>query len=298
MNQHSRPRRDQPAGRGHTPWRAGAPAGAALPWKASAQQRPGGPGTHPREGKILAPRSKAMTPPRQRGRWLTVGVPSVLGGMFGISSFIVLGVSSLIGGAGLVAPLLAGLGIGVVVGGGSAFLLRNRRPQPARVNAAGTEMPVGTRTMLEKIVKSTTRQRRRLARVRRKRPDPAVKPVLNRADALLQRINSLMGSTTLQSRRPSDADVMVLEGMATRYIPDLVSALEDTVVFLAPSTGGARDKAFANLDSIDQQLAVLGEDIERIEDDVVAGVTRSLDVHSEFLKNRLAAQHRSPLIDG
>ena len=46
-------------------------------------------------------------------------------------------------------------------------------------------------------------------------PRCAVKPVLNRADALLQRINSLMGSTTLQSRRPSDADVMVLEGMAT-----------------------------------------------------------------------------------
>src|SRR5690625_6460000 len=84
-----------------------------------------------------------------------------------------------------------------------------------------------------------------------------------------------MGSTTLQSRRPSDADVMVLEGMAARYIPDLVSALEDTVVFLAPSTGAARDKAFANLESIDQQLQALGEDIERIENDVVAGVTRS-----------------------
>jgi len=299
MNQHSRPRRDQAARGGHAPWRAGAPGGAAQPWKVRAQQRaPGGPGTHPREGKILAPRSKEMAPPRQRGRWLTVGVPSVLGGMFGISSFIVLGVSSLVGGAGLVAPLLAGLGIGVVVGGGSAVLLRNRRPQPVRLSAAGAEMPVGTRTMLEKIVKSTTRQRRQLARVRRKRPDPAVKPVLNRADALLQRIDALMGSTTLQSRRPSDADVMVLEGMAARYIPDLVSALEDTVVFLAPSTGAARDKAFANLESIDQQLQALGEDIERIENDVVAGVTRSLDVHSEFLKNRLATQHRSPLIDG
>ena len=274
------------------------PGGPSGPGGASGPGGPGGPGTHPREGKILAPRSKDMAPPRQRGRWLTVGVPSVLGGTFGISSFIVLGVSSLIGGAGLVAPLLAGLGIGVVVGGGSAFLLRNRRPQPARVNAASTEMPVGTRTMLEKIVKATTRQRRRLARVRRKRPDPAVKPVLNRVDALLQRINSLMSSASLQSRRPSDADVMVLEGMALRYIPDLVSALEDTVVFLTPSTGAARDKAYANLHSIDQQLTALGDDIERIENDVVAGVTRSLDVHSEFLKNRLAAQQRSPLIDG
>src|SRR5690625_7554399 len=106
--------------------------------------------------------------------------------MFGISSFIVLGVSSLVGGAGLVAPLLAGLGIGVVVGGGSAVLLRNRRPQPGRLSAAGAETPVGTRTMLEKIVKPTTRQRRQLARARRKRPGPAANPALPRACAALQ----------------------------------------------------------------------------------------------------------------
>src|SRR5699024_12491913 len=117
-----------------------------------------------------------------RGR--SAGRPSVRGGMFGISGFIVLGGGSLVGGAGRVAALLAGRGIGVVVGGGSAGLLRSRRPQPVRLSAAGAEMPMGTRTMLEKIVKSTTRQRRQLARVRRKRPDPAVKPVLNRADAM------------------------------------------------------------------------------------------------------------------
>src|SRR5699024_10172440 len=108
----------------------------------------------------------------------------------------------------------------------------------------------------------------------------------------------LMGSTTLQSRRPSDADVMVLEGMAARYIPDLVSALEDTVVFLAPSTRAARDKAFANLESIDQQLQALGQDTERIENDVHAGGTRPPALHSEFLNDRLATQHRSPLFGG
>lgn len=298
MNQQSRPSKDQqPTRRDHPSWGVGAPAGAGRPWNSIPVRRAPSAAASPREGKILAPRSKEVAPPRPRGRWLTVGVPVVLGGMLGISSFIVLGVSSLVGGAGLIAPLLAGVGVGAVAGGGTAFLLRNRKPKPARLSAAGGEMPVGTRTMLEKIVKSTTRQRRRLARMRRRKPNPAVKPVLNQADVLLQRINSLMGSATLQSRRPSDGDVRMLEGMAERYIPDLVDSLEDTVGFLAPPTGTAREKAFANLQSIDQQLGALGDDIERIEDDVVSGVTRSLDVHSEFLKTRLSARQRDPLID-
>lgn len=238
-----------------------------------------------------------MAAPRRRGRWLTVGVPVVLGGVVGIGSFLVLGVGSLIGGAGLLAPLAAGLGVGVVVGGGTGFLLRNRTPGPVRLSTASGEMPVGTRPMLEKIVRSTKLQRRRLTRMRRRRPGPAVKPVLNRAESLLQRINSLVGSESLQSRRPSDEDVMVLEGMAARYVPDLVSALDDTIGFLGPVSDSAREEAFANLTSIDHQLAVLGERLDRLEGDVVAGVTRSLDVHSEFLRRHLPEQRDNPLID-
>ena len=89
---------------------------------------------------------------------------------------------------------------------------------------------------------------------------------------------------------------MALEGMADRYIPDLVDALESTVGFLSPSTPeAARDKAIANLESIDQQLDVLSEGIDRIENDIVSGVTRSLEVHSEFLRNRFADDRRDPL---
>ena len=299
MNQHSRPRRDQAARGGHAPWRAGAPGGAAQPWKVRAQQRaPGGPGTHPREGKILAPRSKEMAPPRQRGRWLTVGVPSVLGGMFGISSFIVLGVSSLVGGAGLVAPLLAGLGIGVVVGGGSAVLLRNRRPQPVRLSAAGAEMPVGTRTMLEKIVKDSTQGRRRIHRMRRTVHGPTERHLLDRAETLLLRVDALLSTAALQSRRASDPDVMLLEGMTERYVPELVGALEDTVGFLTPtSTEDTRTRAAGNLQRIDEQLAVLDGRLDRLEHEVVSGVSRTLDVHSEFLRARFSEPSADPAAD-
>lgn len=251
----------------------------------------------PLEGKIHGPTRKGVSAPRQRGRWLTVGVPAVLGGLFGFSSFIVLGVGSLIGGAGLLTPLLAGLGVGAVVGGGTGFLLRNRRPKAVRLNAADPQMPVGTRSMLERTVRATTRQRRRIAAMRRRARNPSVRPVLDRADSLLRRIDSVVASESLQSRRPSDGDVMVLEGMATRYIPDLVSALEDTAGFLTSFQGSPRERAIANLQRIDQQLIALDEGIERIEDDVVADVTRSLDVHSEFLRNRFADRQPNPLLD-
>src|SRR5699024_1836402 len=87
--------------------------------------------------------------------------------------------------------------------------------------------------------------------------------------------------------RASDADVMLLEGMVDRYVPDLVGALEDTLGFLAPTTTpDARARAIENLHSIDEQLSVLGESIDRLEKDIVAGVSRNLDVHSEFLRAR------------
>lgn len=121
--------------------------------------------------------------------------------------------------------------------------------------------------------------------------------MLNRADTLLQRVNSLVASAAMQARRSSDADVILLEGMATRYIPDLVDAVEDNVRYLGSFTGEAREQALANLQSVDQQLVVLDDGLSRIEDDVIAAATRSLEVHSEFLKTRFADQQRNPLTD-
>ena len=256
------------------------------------------PDRSPLEGTIHSPRSKAMMPPRRRGRWLTVGVPAVLAAALGISSFLVLGVSSLVGGAGLLSPLLAGLGVAAVVGGGTGYLLRNRRPQPVRLGRSAAEIPAGTRTMLEKIVKDSRVQRRRIQRMQRRARGSAVTQILQRAETLLLRIDTLLGSPVLQSRRASDTDVMMLEGMADRYVPELVDALEDTVGFLAPTTTeAARARAIENLHSIEEQLVVLGDRLDRLENDVVSGVTRSLDVHSEFLRTRFTDSAEDPLLD-
>lgn len=248
-------------------------------------------GTAPLEGTVHAPRTRAVSVPRRRGRWLTVGVPVVLAGAFGIGSFMVLGVSSLVGGAGLLTPFLAALGIAAVVGGGSGFLLRNRRPKPVRLGRTAEEVSAGTRAMLEKIVKDSAHGRRRIHRMRRTVHGATERHLLDRSETLLLRVDALLSTAALQSRRASDPDVMLLEGMTERYVPELVGALEGTVGFLGgTSTQDTRARASENLQRIDEQLAVLDGRLDRLEREIVTGVSRSLDVHSEFLRARFAEQ--------
>ena len=248
-------------------------------------------GTAPLEGTVHAPRSRAVSVPRRRGRWLTVGVPVVLAGAFGIGSFMVLGVSNLVGGAGLLTPFLAALGIAAVVGGGSGFLLRNRRPKPVRLGRTAEEVSAGTRAMLEKIVKDSAHGRRRIHRMRRTVHGATERHLLDRSETLLLRVDALLSTAALQSRRASDPDVMLLEGMTERYVPELVGALEGTVGFLGgTSTQDTRARASENLQRIDEQLAVLDGRLDRLEREIVTGVSRSLDVHSEFLRARFAEQ--------
>ena len=248
-------------------------------------------GTAPLEGTVHAPRSRAVSVPRRRGRWLTVGVPVVLAGAFGIGSFMVLGVSSLVGGAGLLTPFLAALGVAAVVGGGSGFLLRNRRPKPVRLGRTAEEVSAGTRAMLEKIVKDSAHGRRRIHRMRRTVHGATERHLLDRSETLLLRVDALLSTAALQSRRASDPDVMLLEGMTERYVPELVGALEGTVGFLGgTSTQDTRARASENLQRIDEQLAVLDGRLDRLEREIVTGVSRSLDVHSEFLRARFAEQ--------
>lgn len=91
---------------------------------------------------------------------------------------------------------------------------------------------------------------------------------------------------------------MLLEGMTERYVPELVGALEDTVGFLTPtSTEDTRTRAAGNLQRIDEQLAVLDGRLDRLEHEVVSGVSRTLDVHSEFLRARFSEPSADPAAD-
>lgn len=284
-------------GAGGAPPRPTLPGDMDLPWKATADRRDlWGPAQKPLEGKVHSPgsasTSKELARPR-RNPLLSVGVP-LLSGSAAAFAVAALGVAGV-----LAAPVavIAAIGAGVVTAGGTGGILYSLRPTPSPLLTSGVDIPESTREVLEQILHATAETRGRTRDLRTSTSDPTSLQVLEHVDSLLARIDALAGSESIQTLRPSAGEVTMLEGMATRYVPELVDAAEDTIGFLATFRGDARRDAQENLRSVDQQLTVLGDGIERIEQDMVAGVSRSLEVHSEFLRTRFADQHLNPIID-
>src|SRR5690625_1153680 len=279
----------------HAPQPPVAPGHRDLPWKATAERRSlWGPTQRPLGAKVHSPANTASIGRPRRRPLVTFGVPVLVGGLIGIGA-LALGL-----GAALAAPLIVAggaLGIGVLAAGGSGLVVRATRPQQSRLLPAETEISEATREVLETILRSTTRTATRTGQLRRTASEPAAGLALEHADSLLRRIEALVGSEQIRSQRPSSGELTMLEGMATRYLPELVDASEETIGFLATFEGSARQEALDNLESIDGQLTVLGEGLERIERDIVGGVSRSLEMHAEFLRTRFADQHLNPLID-
>ena len=273
--------------------RTPAPGDQDLPWKATAERRDlWGPVQKPLEGKVHSPASRGVGRPR-RSPLVRVGAPVLLGGLAAIAT-VVVGL-----GTALAGPLLvlgAAAGVGALTLGGSALVLNapRRAPEPALL---GETVPEGTRAVLERILEADATTRARVTRLRPQAVVPAATEVLDDVESLLTRIDALVGSEQLQSLRPSSGEVTMLEGMASRYVPELIDAASDTLGFLQTFEGSARQEALDNLGSIDRQLNVLAEGVEQIERDIVGGVSRSLEVHSEFLRTRFADQHLNPIID-
>ena len=273
--------------------RTPAPGDQDLPWKATAERRDlWGPVQKPLEGKVHSPASRGVGRPR-RSPLVRVGAPVLLGGLAAIAT-VVVGLGTAFAGPLLV--LGAAAGVGALTLGGSALVLNapRREKDPALL---GETVPEGTRAVLERILEADATTRARVTRLRPQAVAPAATEVLDDVESLLTRIDALVGSEQLQSLRPSSGEVTMLEGMASRYVPELIDAASDTLGFLQTFEGSARQEALDNLGSIDRQLNVLAEGVEQIERDIVGGVSSSLEVHSEFLRTRFADQHLNPIID-
>lgn len=280
-----------------------APGDQDLPWKATAERRDlWGPVEKPLQGKVRSPAStdltadpgsKAVGRPRF-GLATRLGAPVVLGALAALATLIVvLGT----GVAGPLIALLAAAGVGVLALGGIGLAVNAPRRAPTDRPVLDASVPEGTRAVLERVLEADAATRARLAEERPRATVPAATEVLDDLEELLTRMDALVGAEQLQSLRPSAGEVTMLEGMATRYVPELMDAASDTLGFLQTFAGSAREEALANLESIDRQLNVLAEGVEQIESDIVGGVSRSLEVHSEFLRSRFADQHLNPIID-
>ncbi|MDN5901209.1 MAG: hypothetical protein L0H74_14220, partial [Brachybacterium sp.] len=253
-----------------------------------------GPLQQPLQGTVHSPTSKAVGRPR-RSPLVRFGAPVLLGGLAAVLTLVV-GL-----GTGLAGPLLAlaaAAGVGVVTLGGSGALLNAPHRDQDERPVLDASVPDSTRAVLSTILESDTTTREQIAQQRpRTGGAPSATTVLDDVDALVTRIDALVATEQLQSLRPSAAEVTMLEGIACRYVPDLVEAASDTIGFLQTFEGSARQEALENLGSIGQQLNVLEEGVEQIEADLVGGVSRSLEVHAEFLRTRFADQHLNPIID-
>ena len=271
------------------------PGDQDLPWKATPDRRDlWGPVEKPLQGTVRSPASRAVGPAR-RSPLVRFGAPVVLGGLAALAALaVVLGT----GLGGPVLALAAAAGVGVVTLGGVGAAANRPLPAATARPVLDASVPDSTRTVLEKILTADATTGEQVARLRPQAGStPTATSVLDHVEALLTRIDALVGAEQLQSLRPSAGEVTMLEGIACRYVPDLVDAAADTIGFLQTFEGTARQEALENLASIDQQLNVLAEGVEQIEADLVGGVSRSLEVHAEFLRARFADQHLNPIID-
>src|SRR5699024_5520794 len=241
-----------------------------------------------------SPASRAVGPSR-RSPLVRFGVPVVLGGLAALAALaVVLG----IGLGGPVLALAAAAGVGAVTLGGVGVAANRPLPAAEARPVLDASVPDSTRAVLEEILSADAAIREQVTGLRPQASStPTATSVLDHVEALVTRIDALVGAEQLQSLRPSSGEVTMLEGIACRYVPDLVDAAADTIGFLRTFEGTARQEALENLASVDQQLNVLAEGVEQIEADLVGGVSRSLEVHAEFLRARFADQHLNPIID-
>lgn len=204
--------------------------------------------------------------------------------------------------AGPLDTLAVGLGLGVLAASGTGLLVRRRRRRRSGAPTvpgieASADIEPRTRERLEGILAAAADTRRQITDLREDTTEPRARRALADAEALTDRIGALTGSEAIRGRSALDGSLTMLDGIATRYLPDLVEATARNIGFLSTFSGDARAEALDNLGSVDRQLGVLGEGLERIESDVVAGTSHSLEVHAEFLRSRFADQHLPTIID-
>lgn len=203
--------------------------------------------------------------------------------------------------------------------GGVGLLLRALTPEPGLLVASAEDLSEQTAALLEKVLTSTRDMRTKLQEWGKELPrmqanlrshldeqrkagsegERMVRPaqVLKQLSSLLSRIEALAQTEAVQQRQPNDGDLLMLEGIACRYLPEIVEALDDTFDFIMRFTGTALTDAVGNLVVVHDEFNVMSESVARLEQDVVRGVTHSLDVHAEFLRQRLNAQDTPSIID-
>ncbi|MBO1902217.1 hypothetical protein J4H92_09690 [Leucobacter weissii] len=195
---------------------------------------------------------------------------------------------------GLQLALPLALPIAAVVGVGVGLLAAPARP--SELVRLGV-MPTTTAQALDAAAESAAATARAVGRLRG-RPVWGTTGLDGELLALGSDIEGLAGQPALRSRSQTDGDVQTLFTLATDYLPTIVNlAIENDRMHASFSGGRPRAEIARNVEGLQAQTRVLGEVLERIESDVVRGVSRDAEQHAEFLRMRFAQTGAPELLD-
>lgn len=195
-------------------------------------------------------------------------------------------------GLGVIVPIAGALGLAVGAGAGLMTL-----PGAARKLTKLEIEPTTTAGLLQASASSADDMAKQMSRLT-SRQLWAGSSVDERIGEMLGGIRTLAATPALSSRERSDGDVQTLYLLATDYLPTLVNlAIENDRMHAQFRGSGSRDEVVRNVAALDEQAGILGEALERIETDVVQGVSRDAAQHAEFLASRFASANTPSILD-
>lgn len=183
------------------------------------------------------------------------------------------------------APLIAA-GIGVVIGGGGAALAMPAKPDPEptdaeRVAASLNEIRAGAIAQGERI------RGLRSAMWRGPAGETGAE-AKGRLMAVCEKLHGVASLPDIASRAHVDGDLLLLHAIATETLPNVVSLAAENDRMYPSASSEARIEIAALAEGIGEQARILSEAVGRIESDVVAGTSRDIRQHLEYVRARFA----------
>lgn len=187
-----------------------------------------------------------------------------------------------------------GLGIGVAAGAGWALLFTPLAPSNLEIV---TVNPVTVGDSLNAVSSRITAMEAAMRRLQ-SRPLWSNSHVDEHINHLLGRLRSLTSIQEIRQRKQVDGDIHMLYLLGTDYLPTIVNhAIENDRMHSSFSGAKSRAQVEENVRSLEEQLVVLSEVLDRIETDIVKGKTLSIQEHAAFLKMRFEQSGTASVLD-
>ena len=182
---------------------------------------------------------------------------------------------------------IAGI-IGLGVGMGGALLAIPPKPDPEPTDA---ERVAG---VLGEIRASALAQGERIRALKSmmwragSQEDGAAAKAKKRLLGVCQRLHGIASLPDIVERTHVDGDLLMLRAIATETLPNVVALAAENDRMYPSASPEAKRKIAELADGIGEQARILSEAVGRIESDVVAGTSRDISQHLEYVRARFS----------